>query len=67
MGWVVVARLLYLEQDVSRMEHQEAECAMTTPGLERAIMFVGHMLVLPSRIAGPEQQQKPPCPALQPP
>jgi hypothetical protein len=64
MGCVVVVRLLFLflflELDVSRMlRHRQAESAMMTPGLWRATGFVAHMLVLLSRIAGPEQQPKP--------
>jgi hypothetical protein len=47
MGWVVVVRLLFLEQDVSRMlKHWQVECAMMTPGLGRAIGFVARMLVM---------------------
>jgi hypothetical protein len=40
------------------LKHQQLECAMTTPGLGRAIGFVAHILVLLSRILGPEQQPK---------
>jgi hypothetical protein len=61
MGWVVVVRLLHLVhlvQDVSRMsKRQQAECAMMMPGLGRAIVLA-HVLVLLSRIVGPEQQTK---------
>jgi hypothetical protein len=57
---VAIVRLLFLEQGVSQtLKHRQTECAMMTPGLERAIEFVAHMLVLPSRIVGPEQQPKP--------
>jgi hypothetical protein len=59
MGCVVVVRLLYLELDVSRMlKHRQAESAMMTPGLGRAI-GLAHVLALLSRIVGPEQQPKP--------
>jgi hypothetical protein len=47
MGWVVVVRLLFLVQDVSQtLKHRQAECAMMTPELVRAIGIVADVLVM---------------------
>jgi hypothetical protein len=41
MGWVVVVRLLFLEQGVSQtLKHQQSEYGMTTPELGRAVGIV---------------------------
>jgi hypothetical protein len=59
MGYVVIVRLPFLEQEVLWMlNHQRAESVMMMPVLGLAIGFFAHMLVLPSRIVAPKQQPK---------
>jgi hypothetical protein len=45
IGWVVIVRLLYLEQGVSQtLKHRQVECAMMTPELWHAIGIVADVL-----------------------
>jgi hypothetical protein len=57
-GWVVVVRLLYLEQVSRMLRHRQAECAMMMPELGRVIGIVADMLTMHSCTLAPEQQSK---------